>query len=321
MNPPTRVAYRATFLLLVTLTILLVGGMIGSSLTAGLMMRGVLNDPAVIESIKGVAEQTVTQKEYEQTLSDAMLRYRETHASLLTMASLFGTVGEICVLVLFVKCVERASLSSVGLGGKGRTLRYLGGCVLGLGMFGAAVALLSLTGAARLESSPHTEPILIASFFLAFVIQGAAEELLLRGFLMNRLRMGRSVWMAVLISSLLFGILHLPNEGAGGLAFVNVCLFGVFASLLYLVTGSLWVSMGVHTLWNFAQGNLFGCSVSGFSLDASPFRMVLAEGRDLTHGGLFGPEGGLAVTLVLLLSLALLVLVGFRTPLTKKKPE
>lgn len=321
MNPPRQVVYRATYLLLITFSVFLLGSLVSTSFSTGLMMVDMVRDPAVREAIASLAESAITEEQYTQALSDFMSRYQQTHAGWLTLLSLFSTLGTVMMLTLFVYVAEKSSMASLGLVGKRRGLHYAGGCLLGLAMFGSAMGILALSGAVEIRVSPSVSWLHTGLFFLAFVIQGASEELLLRGFLMNRLRIGRPVWVAVLISSLTFAVLHLPNEGAGGLALLNVFLFGLLASLLYLVTGSLWVSMGAHSLWNFAQGNLFGCPVSGYTVGISPLITLPAEGRELTHGGIFGPEGGLAVTLVLLTSLALVVLLGFRSPKAQKKPQ
>jgi len=105
--------------------------------------------------------------------------------------------------------------------------------------------------------------------------------------------------VAVILNALFFAALHLGNSGISALAFVNLTLFGVFASVYFIKRGNIWGIGAIHSIWNFVQGNFYGIKVSGMESSCSVFASAMTEGRDLIHGGAFGLEGGLAVTLVL----------------------
>jgi membrane protease YdiL (CAAX protease family) len=109
------------------------------------------------------------------------------------------------------------------------------------------------------------------------------------------------LWACAAINALLFSLLHVGNPGVTVIALINIFLFGVFASLLTLRRGSVWLVCAIHSLWNFSQGNLFGIPVSGLGGLPSPLTAEVAEGgwQTLINGGAFGLEGGLAVTVVL----------------------
>jgi hypothetical protein len=62
---------------------------------------------------------------------------------------------------------------------------------------------------------------------------------------------------------------------------------------------------GIHAVWNWAQGNLFGFEVSGQAAAGGTLFNFMEIGPDVITGGPFGPEGGLAVTIVLIISCAL----------------
>jgi membrane protease YdiL (CAAX protease family) len=116
----------------------------------------------------------------------------------------------------------------------------------------------------------------------------------------------------ILISSILFTLLHLLNPNLTALAVLNLFLFGVFASLFALYEGGLWGIFAIHTVWNWAQGNLFGFSVSGSDLSPATFLRFSLTGPDWLTGGKFGPEGGLAVTVVMLTGCVILFLSARR---------
>lgn len=185
-----------------------------------------------------------------------------------------------------------------GTGAKARC--YAIGFVNGLLLLFGAVGIGLLTGSLRLQPQRITDPLQWGAFLLGFLLQGFGEEVLFRGYLLLSRANGRPVWVAVCISAAAFAVLHLQNPGISALAFCNLFLFGVLAALYAMRQDHIWGISAVHTAWNFAQGNLFGLSVSGNAIGPAPLRAVLAEDKSLWNGGAFGLEGGLCTTIVLL---------------------
>jgi membrane protease YdiL (CAAX protease family) len=186
---------------------------------------------------------------------------------------------------------------------------YLRGLLVGLAMFGTAVALLAALGFLALERplvGLGSLPVAAVLFiFLGWMVQGAAEELLTRGFLLPILGIRWGTAVGVLVSSLLFSLLHLANPNINAISILNLALFGLFAALYALHEGGLWGVFALHAVWNWAQGNLFGFAVSGMEIESGTLVDLMEAGPDQITGGLFGPEGGLVVTLVLVLSILL----------------
>ncbi|MBI5292201.1 MAG: CPBP family intramembrane metalloprotease [Chloroflexi bacterium] len=168
----------------------------------------------------------------------------------------------------------------------------LGG-VLMLGIFAIETGLgwAQVTGFAWQDESSLNVVGLAALAFWTFTVVGVVEELYTRGYLMQTLAEGLGLTWAVLISSALFGLLHLANPNASWISTFNLVIAGVFLALGYVVTRRLWLPIGLHFGWNFFQGTVFGFPVSG----GEGFTLIrLAEtGPDLATGGAFGPEAGL----------------------------
>ena len=118
--------------------------------------------------------------------------------------------------------------------------------------------------------------------------------------------------VAIFLNSAAFAALHLFNPGIAPLAIINLTLFGVFASVCFIKTENIWMVGAIHSVWNLAQGNIYGIKVSGMETSCSLFASTAAEGRGLFHGGAFGLEGGLAVTIVL--TVATLILLFWKRP-------
>ncbi len=153
----------------------------------------------------------------------------------------------------------------------------------------------------------------MAIIALGWIVQASGEELLFRGWLLQVIGARYRVWLGVLISSLLFSAAHLLNPGISPVAVVNLLLVGVFLALYALRDGSLWGVCAWHAMWNWTQGNLLGFEVSGLRTPGGTLFNLMESGPDVFTGGAFGPEGGLAVTAVLLVGIGVLALLGRRS--------
>lgn len=114
----------------------------------------------------------------------------------------------------------------------------------------------------------------------------------------------------MLISSAIFGLLHLGNPNATWASAAGIFFAGLFLALGFVRTGQLWLSIGLHIGWNFFEGIVFGFPVSGFA--TFPLIRYSISGPTLWSGGAFGPEAGLIVLPALFLGA---LLIGLYTRL------
>jgi membrane protease YdiL (CAAX protease family) len=205
---------------------------------------------------------------------------------------------------LWLRYIERRPFGTIGLNTSARIFEYGRGFLFGLLMFGSAVGLLALLGYIEIEAINFGPAawIGVATILIGWIVQGAAEEVVARGFMLPIIGARWRPWIGVLLSSSAFGLLHLLNPNLNWLAMLNLVLFGFFAALYALWEEGLWGIFAIHSVWNWAQGNLFGFEVSGNAFGGDSLLDLSETGPDLLTGGAFGPEGGLVVTLVLLLS-------------------
>lgn len=229
--------------------------------------------------------------------------------SWLVLISLFATVATALTAVIYCKVIEKRNLSSMGIRKKGAVTEYLMGLLIGLVMFSLSFFIAWACKSVTLSFDPAAISPVIILYFLAFVVQGAAEELFLRGYFMVSIARDYSAAVAVLVSSVAFSLLHAGNSGIGILPFINILLFGVFMAIYVFKRGDLWGACAIHTMWNFAQGNIFGASVSGMKLLPSIFRTESTADRVVANGGAFGLEGGVAVTIVLLVAIGIALVI------------
>ncbi|HEU3736384.1 TPA: CPBP family intramembrane metalloprotease [Streptococcus pneumoniae] len=199
--------------------------------------------------------------------------------------------------------VEKRPIRTLGFYRENFLSNLLKGFSLGLALFLLTLLGLVVLGQYRLESI-HLNPYSLAFvvFTIPFwILQGTAEELVTRAWLIPQLAKRTNLKVAIIISSSLFTLLHLGNPGITFLSAIDLFLFGVAMSLYLLKTDTIWGIGGIHGAWNFAQGNLFGVLVSGQSSGTSIMRFTPQGNQDWLSGGSFGIEGSIVSSIILFL--------------------
>lgn len=206
---------------------------------------------------------------------------------------------------LILWLMDRRPLSLLGLHFRRGWLReLLTGMAVGFVLISLLVVILLVIGAIDLEVRPlfWSNLGLLPVFLLLFVLAAWWEELFARGYLLQSLAEGSRDWIAAIIMSLPFTLGHLNNPNPSALAMINIFLLSLMLSLAYFKTRSLWLPLGLHFTWNWAQGSLWGFYVSGIEIGRSLF-IAYPTGSDLLTGGDFGAEGSLILAILAALAL------------------
>jgi membrane protease YdiL (CAAX protease family) len=217
----------------------------------------------------------------------------------------FRAVVPLVAYLLLVKLIERRPVRELAP----RRLAPDGalGLAAGVLLFSAVVGVLWLLGSYHVTAfnpSPHW----ILAAATVGLGAGIGEEIICRGVLYRIVEEGLGSWMALLFSALFFGAAHLHNPGATLWAGLAIAIeAGILLGLIYLVTRSLWVCIGLHAAWNFVQGTVYGIPVSGTTADG--WLVSTRSGPDWLSGGAFGAEASVvALVLCSLVSSALLAI-------------
>lgn len=141
----------------------------------------------------------------------------------------------------------------------------------------------------------------LAIMFLVDVVVGWWEELVFRGYLLQNFAEGMGWRLAIGVSCLLYGLIHMSNPNAGWLSGAIIVFFGFLRIYGYLCTKQLWLSFGMHVGWNFFQGPIFGYPASGH--DTVTLVSQSPSGPAYLSGGAFGPEGSILIIPILGLAL------------------
>ena len=218
------------------------------------------------------------------------------------------------VMMLYWKLFQKKTLAQLGFTKKAGT--YLIGAIAGTVLIAASVALVMLTGALTYNGVfSNIDSTFILLMLGGFVCQGAMEEVLCRGIVLQLLKDKVPVPVAVGVSTALFIIPHLSNmteAGAGIVIFAitDLILISLIFSFLTLRFKSLWAACGLHSVWNFILFNILGLNLSGNdTLTAAVFDMRSA-GSNILNGGEYGIEASAVTAVVLAVALGLSIVVS-----------
>jgi len=232
----------------------------------------------------------------------------------------FLIVVSTVAVVISRKFLDKKSFKSFGLNfnKNGMTDLLIGFFISGL-MIGIIFLSLKTMGYVKIENFGFNNVAIsnMFTFLLWLLIIGVSvswfEELTFRGYLLQNLVDGIGNRWAVLISSIIFGLIHLQNPNATILSGIIIILITFILVLGWLRSGQLWIPFGLHAGWNFFLGPVFGFPVSGMLEDS--FIKLTINGPEWITGGDFGPEGGFLVLPIIGIGMILLFV------LTKKRED
>ncbi|MCO5973819.1 CPBP family intramembrane glutamic endopeptidase [Actinoallomurus soli] len=208
------------------------------------------------------------------------------NAFLTLILGLASAVVSVLVYAWVVRWSERRE--PVEVARTGAVAAFGRGTLIGVAMFTAVILNLVFLGDYRTDGGGSVTGALGLIGFMAAA--AVTEELLFRGVLFRIIEGWIGTWMALTLTALLFGMSHLLNKDATLWGAIAIAIeAGGMLAAAYAATRSLWVTIGVHFGWNFAESGIFGTEVSGNG-DTKGLLHGVTSGSSLLSGGKFGPE-------------------------------
>jgi membrane protease YdiL (CAAX protease family) len=213
--------------------------------------------------------------------------------------AVFTALAAISLLLVYVagsRWIERRQVVELRLDNLARGL--CGGLVSGISLFSSVIAILWLVGVYEPAGLGSWQPLGLA---LLSALEGAvSEEIVFRGLLFRLVAGLGGNWTALAATAALFGLAHVGKPGATWVIAAALAAAGVLLGAAFAGTGSLWLPIGIHTGWNFAEGPVFGMEVSG---NRRPVGWIGGhlQGPTILTGGAFGPEASIVAVAVCLM--------------------
>jgi len=218
----------------------------------------------------------------------------------------YGFVGFAVLALLYVKIIEKQSLSSIKLEWNSKLLKaFVKGFAIGNILVILLISILLSTGNYKYNGLGKVDKTIVMWLF-AYIIQGVSEEIMCRGFLQNSLKRRVSTGVAILISSGAFIYPHISSiqrmNGVSILvALINLLLVSILFSLAMIKENSIGAACGIHIGWNFFLGNIFGLQVSGGTSVDGIFQFIVQPEHAWLTGGIYGIEASALLLPILLI--------------------
>lgn len=161
---------------------------------------------------------------------------------------------------------------------------------------------------------------IIFDYIITFLFLAASEEIIIRGIIFKEIAEHKGYIFAIIITSLLFAILHIFNYEFNLIAALNTFLVGILLGLMVYYTGSLWCSIIYHYIWNLSLALILESNVSGFEYKyLIDFEPNISNLNNFWLGGNYGIEGGLIVTILITISIIIFFRIYIISPYSEAK--
>ena len=201
--------------------------------------------------------------------------------------SFFNLAGTFLLLWVFMKFLDKEPLVDLGFQYKNRLIDVIVGILIGFIIMTIGYNLLVyLNEIVFLKVNFDFKELFIVT--LIFAIVAVVEESLFRGYILKNLMVSFNKYFALIISSILFSLMHSFNQNVDLFSFFNLFLAGILLGMSYIYTKNLWFPIALHFSWNLFQ-SLLGFNVSG--RDSYSIIDFQLNESNLINGGAFGFEG------------------------------
>ncbi|MGE3247178.1 MAG: lysostaphin resistance A-like protein [Beijerinckiaceae bacterium] len=236
-----------------------------------------------------------------------MVKYATVPLVALVAAAGMSIAGLI-VYWTFVRFIEQRPVRELSFSGMG--LELGAGILIGAGLCVVCVLILMAQDVYRIEGF---RPLVFALPALAMALSsGVLEELMYRGVLFRIVEETFGSWIALAVSALVFGLSHYSSQEGALMGAIAISIeAGILLAAAYMMTRRLWLGIGLHMAWNFAQSGVFSGIVSGAFNQPGLVKSTI-EGPSILTGGAFGLEASLVAVLVCIVAGLAMLIVSVR---------
>ena len=252
---------------------------------------------AVFDLIGIAIVSSISEYSFEEYISDTDLLMENKMMLLMMVSQLFGTLFTVWI---FQKFVNRESFTSIGLEFSGYKDDFVSGLLLGIGLIVLGFGTLYIFNFLSVASIQFS--LIDQLFYLSlFAVVSLNEEIAIRGYILQNLSSSFNKYIALVLSSLVFMIMHIGNPNMSAVPLFNLFLAGLLLGVYYIHKNNLWFPIGAHITWNYFQGYVLGFEISGLKVDSIITQKL--QGSDLLTGGSFGFEGSILCTFITILGI------------------
>ena len=242
-------------------------------------------------------------------LNDILRAYKEIQIARLIIIPIISIIFVLVSYIALYRYYERRKITELSTRNIGKYL--LVGLLLGLLVPSLSILVPFLRGEYIVLSISDLTGIFLRDFAISIgfgIATAVFEEVLFRGVMFRLIEEKMGSYLALIISSLIFGFSHIIFGGAFFAGFA-VSIISIILTAAYMYTRNLWFPIAIHFAWNFAQGNIFGTPVSG-DPESTSIIVSQLEGSKWFTGGVWGIEATVQIVVLSLLAGTILLVLN-----------
>jgi len=216
---------------------------------------------------------------------------------------LFEVTGVSFLLWGFMRIVDNEPFINLGYSIRGRFKDIVAGNVVGAGLIAVGFFFLIFMEEITYEGFSFSTKEFMTSVGV-YILVAVLEESVFRGYVLRNLMRSYNKYVALVISSLLFALIHAVNPNISWFSMLDLFLAGIALGISYIYTKNLWFPIAFHFSWNFVQSHL------GFNVSGQDFYSVIHtsfSSETLLNGGAFGFEGSILSIIAEVLTIILVM--------------
>ena len=214
----------------------------------------------------------------------------------------FVLLGTFLLVWFFMKFIDKENFVKLGFETKNKLNEFIIGLGMGAIIMTVGYLILLFMDEIIFQSVLFDIKEIVISILL-FTFVAVLEEVFLRGYILKNLMVSFNKYTALIVSSLLFSLLHALNPNVDLFSLTNIFLAGILLGISYIHTKNLWFPIALHLSWNLFQ-TLFGFNVSGQDF-YSLIEFSITE-NNVLNGGAFGFEGSIFSLVAMIIAIVVI---------------
>lgn len=269
-------------------------------LRAVLYLIATLITTVIFSSIGLVFTVLVFGMDITQLMTDAKNIIKDLGLPANIIITFSGFLGMLLMTWIFRRFIDKKSFKSLGFEFKLFRSDFIRGFIIGLVLISVGFLTLILMDFLTV-TEVRFNFMLFIGYIVFLTVVSLNEEIMIRGYFLSNFCESMNRYIALLISSLIFALMHLGNANVTVLSFINIFLAGILLGIYYIYRQNLWLPISLHFIWNFMQGPVCGFEVSG--VETTGIFVQDIKGSELWTGGAFGFEGSLLASILMILAI------------------
>lgn len=221
------------------------------------------------------------------------------------------------MFVIFMMLKDKMSLKTMLAGyGNNNIKSVIWGLLAGFACNGILIYIASIAGNVKLSFKGMNVWLGLIAFVMV-ALQSMGEEIVERVFLYQRFKRSNGPLFAIIVSSVIFALLHVLNliefdvePVYAFFAMLNIVMVGVYLAETVYFGNNVWYAFAFHSAWNYTQSFLFGLPNSGNPATTSVFGLDTEGSNGLFYSAKFGVEATAGATLIFAILIVVTYIVG-----------